>query len=196
MNVNQSTVSRSLAALSGAEVLRFGRARSTRYALSRHIAGHGRKWPLYQIDEEGRAWVVGELVALEAGQWCLLQDEPWDTMRGAEFRDGLFPGLPWFLDDLRPRGFLGRCLARTHAALLGAPTDPRRWHADHVIGAMLRLGGDLPGSFVLGEAMLEAVQLRALRSPDAISVGMRESTYPQQADAILQGPWPGSSKRG
>ena len=36
---------------------------------------------------------------------------------------GFFPGLPWFLDDLRPQGFLGRTLAHRMGRQLGVPED-------------------------------------------------------------------------
>lgn len=196
MNVSQPTISRLLNAMRPTDLLRLGRARATRYALSRPVAGLGRAWPLYEIDREGHAQVVGQLHALEAGQWCLMQNEPWNTMRGTEFHNGLYPDLPWFLDDLRPRGFLGRCLARTHATLLGAPPDPRQWHVDHIVAAMLRFGDDLPGSFVLGEAMLETIQTRMLKPSDALSAATRKDVYPQQADSVLAGTWPGSSAAG
>lgn len=197
MKVSQPTISRLLKAMRPGDLLRLGRARATRYALSRPVAGLGRTWPLYEIDPGGHAQVVGQLHALEAGQWCLVQDEPWETMRGTEFPGGLYPGLPWFLDDLRPRGFLGRCLARTHATSLGAPADPRQWDVDHIVAALLCFGEDLPGSLVLGEAMLSAVQTRMLTSPlAAISVAAREDAYHERADSVLAGTWPGSSAAG
>jgi hypothetical protein len=196
LEVNQSTVSRLLAGDAGRRILRLGRGRRSRYALTRDISTLGSSWPLYEIDREGRAQSVGHLHALAARQWCLQQDAPWESLRGIDFQDGLYPGFPWFLDDLRPQGFLGRIFARTYGHSLGLPADPRDWQPDDVVLSLLRHGHDLSGSFVLGNAMLTTVQERMLTDGDAVSAATRPAIYPARADAILGGEWPGSSAAG
>jgi hypothetical protein len=68
----------------------------------------------------------------------------------------LFPDFPWFLDDLRPQGFLGRAFARQYAKALLCPEDPRLWRADQTLHALLAFGSDLPGNLVIGERALQA----------------------------------------
>ena len=145
LNASQPTVSRMLARFKGGKIHRLGSGRSTRYALSRNIPALGSDWPIYEIDSAGQPHPAGHIYCLHARQWYLKQDNPWESLRWNEFTDGLYPDLPWFLDDLRPQGFLGRSFARTHAKLMGLTEDPRLWHADDIITALLRYGQDLQG---------------------------------------------------
>jgi hypothetical protein len=194
LKVSQPTLSRELRRLKG--IVRLGAARATRYAMAREVPGAGSTWPLYWIDAQGVASRMGTLQALEMGQWRLAQDEPWETLRGAEYPQGLYPGLPWFLDDLRPQGFLGRNFARHHGPALGFPPDPRDWTADQVVTALVRHGEEMPGAFVLGEEMLVRVQEMAINPPTPVEEGMRADVYPQLATAALMGEKPESSAAG
>lgn len=196
LGVNQSTISRMLSRVDKGRILQFGRRRGTRYAMTRDLPGLGFCWPLYEIDQDGRPQVTGQLYALAGRQWCLQQDVPWDSLRGDDFRDGLYPGFPWFLDDLRPQGFLGRLFAATHSHLLGLPPDPRDWQPDDVVLSLLRHGTELPGSFVLGNAMLAPTQTTQLAGPAAAPESTRAALYAARADSILEGEWPGSSAAG
>ena len=162
----------------------------------RPIGPLGSEWPLYEIDARGKPHRVGILHALQPKQWCLQQEVPWDSLRAADFPHGLYPDLPWFLDDLRPQGFLGRNFARAFGHGLGAQADPRFWSADLVVEALLRHGHDLQGSFVLGEAMLAEAQGRMLNTADAVPASSRLAAYPNLADTMLAGEWPGSSAGG
>jgi len=195
LGVSQPTVSRTLAGLRADQLLRIGRGRATRYAVRRAVRGSGSTWPLYEIETGGRAGLVGYIHALEGGAWFLEQQEPWDSLRGSEFDDGLYPGLPWFLQDLRPQGFLGRSFAHRYASELGAPRDPRRWDDDDVALSMVRFGHDLPGSFVLGGDAFAAAQAT---TDGEVAVGLdgRAAIYSNNADAALAGEWPGSSAAG
>ena len=196
LGTSQPTVSRLLSDFGTQRVLRMGRGKATRYAMRRCIRELGSAWPLYDIGADGHAKLVGRLCALEAGRWYLEQAQPWESLRGTEFRQGIFPALPWFLQDLRPQGFLGRCFARRYADTLGASPDPRRWSDDDVAAALLRFGEDVPGSFVLGDIMLASVQTRMIQSPDMTVGAIRPAEYPARAAAILGGQWPGSSAAG
>src|SRR3546814_9013885 len=64
-----------------------------------------------------------------------------NLMRPVEAVPGHYPGLPWFLDDLRPQGFLGRTLAHRQGARLGVPDDLNRWQLRDILLAMTRTGG-------------------------------------------------------
>ena len=194
--VSQPTVSRLLTSFKGPRIHRMGGARSTRYALSRNIPALGSDWPIYEIDFEGKTHLIGNIHALEAKQWFFEQKVPWSTLRGEEFPYGLYPDFPWFLDDLRPRGFLGRAFALKYGKLLGLSADPRAWMADDVLSALLRYGRNLQGSFVIGEEMLSAVQESMLGNQDMLASASRTKAYPSMADAIIAGEWPGSSAAG
>lgn len=195
LDVSQPTVSRAIAE-AGDQIVRIGRARATRYALGREIARAGRHWPLYRIDRAGRASRLGELHALHGDGFHFEAFLPLPSLCHGDFAEGLFPGLPWFLDDQRPQGFLGRAFARRVAADIGAPEDLTRWQADDVILALLRHGDDQPGDLVLGEAALQRALQDALNPTDTISNIERETDYPRRADAALRGEDIGSSAGG
>jgi len=177
-------------------VVRLGRARSTRYALRREVRTLGNRWPLYRISADGRPSAVANLHALEPRAWWFehLGTRP-DWVTG-EFGEGLFPDFPWFLDDLRPQGFVGRAFARKHAGVLGLPNDPRLWDANGVLVALLSFGDDLPGDFVIGDAALARVQRASLEGPSAIPHAARATRYVELSTAALQGELPGSPAAG
>ncbi len=194
LDVSQPTVSR-LLALAGDRIVRIGRARASRYALAREIARAGRRWPLYRIDPAGISHLLGQLGALHAGGFHFTPAQPLPTFVHGQFTDGLFPGLPWFLDDQRPQGFLGRGFVRRVANDIGAPDDLIRWQADDILLALLRHGDDEPGDLVLGEASLQRA-LQAMLSPEAMPASARIERYPALADAALAGEDVGSSAGG
>jgi len=194
LRVSQPTVSRELAGMTG--IIRLGAARSTRYAMAREVPGVGSGFPLYTLDEKGGAARIGTLRALENGQWNLAQDDPWQTLRGTEFPEGLYPGLPWFLDDLRPQGFLGRTFARQFGPPMGFPTDPQLWNPDQIITGLIRHGEEVPGAFVIGEEMLARVQAVSIHPPEPVQEENREHAYPQLATETLMGERPESSAAG
>ena len=106
LGISQPTVSR-LLTQAGDRVIRIGQARRSRYAVTREVRGLGDRWPLYRIDAQGRPQELGELVALH-NDGSLLQAGRLPGWLRDDFGEGLFPGLPWFLDDmphrLRQRG--------------------------------------------------------------------------------------------
>lgn len=191
LGASQPSISR-LLTTAGNQVVKIGHARSSRYAVVRDVRGLGNRWPLYRIDTAGQPQIFGQLVALHGGS-CWLDTEQAVSWLRDEFSDGLFPGLPWFIDDMRPQGFLGRLFAQQHARELGLSEDIMRWDSDAVLAALLRRGEDGPGNFVLGESSLE----RALRAnPIPIPSTAREQRYAALADATLAGEQVGSSAAG
>ena len=60
-------------------------------------------------------------------------------------------GLPWWLSDMRPQGFLGRAYAHQHASGLGLPPDVRHWSDTDALRALLANGGDAVGNLLLGD---------------------------------------------
>lgn len=193
--VSQPTVSRTLARL-GERIVRIGRARATRYALGRGIGRAGSRWPLYRINADAQPQLLGRLHALHGDGYYLDVERPLPAFLHGDFADGLFPGLPWFLDDQRPQGFLGRTFVRRVAVDIGAPLDLMRWQSDDVVLALLLHGNDAPGDLVLGETALQRALQDALNAPDAISSADRIIRYPQLAEAALHGEDVGSSAGG
>jgi len=183
LGVSQSTVSRALSPLlQSGQVLKVGAARSQRYVLARQVPGVGCEVQVMRIDAQGQPSPFARLVLLEGGAFWV--DE-------ADGLSAKHDGLPWFLDDMRPQGFMGRTFAHAHPELqLG--NDPRHWRDDDVLRALALFGDDLPGNLILGEAALarfHTLPERASRVDSALD-------YPRLAEQAMQGTHPGSSAGG
>jgi len=114
-----------------------------------------------------------------------------------DYANGVFSGLPFFLQDLRPQGYLGRAIAREVAPTIGVPDDPRLWQDDDLLAYLLAAGNDLTGDFVLGDRALEHALRRANVPPtDVIPETDRPEVYPQRAAAAQRGELVGSSAGG
>ena len=194
LGISQPTLSRALTSLGSQRLIRIGRARSARYALRTPMAGG--ECPVYLIDESGKASHLGVLYRLSRGEWYFQQDEPWASLRGEELRDGLYPDLPWFVQDMRPRGFLGRCFARAHALALQAPQNPSGWSSDQVLESLRRFGADMPGALIVGQEMLERFHEAVQPGNDIIDHEDIPARYVHFAEQSLAGEWPGSSAAG
>ena len=183
LGVSQSTVSRALAPLLAAgDVRQTGAARARRYLLPRHIPGAGRELPVMRVDARGQVTPFGRIVPLPGGRFWV--DE-------ADGVSELHAGLPWFLDDMRPQGFMGRTFAHTHSALELAD-DPRHWSADDVLKALASFGDDLPGNLIVGEPAFERFHTLGERASRAAS----SADYPRLAQQAMRGALPGSSAGG
>ena len=186
LRVSQPTVSRALAPLiRSGQVRKVGAARSQRYVLPRAVPGVGAQVPIVRIDALGQPSPFGQLTPLQSGAvWV-------DEVYGARPRGQRFGGLPWFLDDMRPQGFMGRTFAAAHKDLnLGQ--NPVQWTDDEVLRALALVGDDLPGNLVVGEAAFarfHTLGQRALRVASS-------ADYPRLAESAMQGALPGSSAGG
>ena len=182
LGVSQSTVSRAMAPLiQSGQVQKVGAARKQRYVLPRTVRDVGRSIPVMRIDAQGQPSPFARLVPLAGGA------------RGAVWvdeADGLsqrFDGLPWFLGDMRPQGFMGRTFAQSNPDLqLG--DDPRYWSDDDLLRALALCGDDLPGNLVVGEPAFARFHTLAQRASRAAS----SADYPALADAAMQGTLGGS----
>lgn len=195
LGLSQPSISRLLAE-AGDRIVRLGRARATRYALAHSIGRAGSHWPLYRIDAQARAERLGELHALHGDRYWFETSAPRPALLHGDFVDGVFPGLPWFLDDQRPQGFLGRAFGRRVAADIHANPDITLWSADDIVLALLRHGDDAPGDLVLGEDALQRAQAAILDRTGGIAMADRERRYPELAQAVLRGEAVGSSAGG
>lgn len=195
LDVSQPTVSRLIASM-GPRILQIGRARATRYALTRDIARAGSRWPLYRLDDDGIAQRLGFLTALHSDRFHFEAELALSAFLHGQFRNGLFPGLPWFLDIQRPQGFLGRGFARRIATDIDVPKDLTRWKSDDVLLALLRHGEDEAGDLVLGQHCLELAQMAMLSPQSVIEADGRLEHYPRLAEEALQGDIVGSSAGG
>jgi hypothetical protein len=181
--VSQPTVSRALAPLiQSGQVQKVGAARSQRYVLPRHVPGVGAEVAVMRIDARGQASPFARMVPLQGGAFWVDEADGVSALHG---------GLPWFLDDMRPQGFMGRTFAHAHPDLqLGG--DPRHWSDDDVLRALVLFGDDLPGNLVVGDAAFA----RFHTLPQRVSRVDSSDDYPRLAEQAMQGTHPGSSAGG
>lgn len=195
MGVSEPTVTRLIRRL-GSSIERVGAARSSRYLLRRAVRNFGDHWPVYRLDADGRQRVWGQLRALHGGFRFVPQGTAPAWMH-PDYPDGLFSGLPFFLQEVRPQGYLGRAIAREFAARQGAPTDLRQWNDDDVLSYFLTDGHDLPGDVIVGDRAIERAHRSAEKvSTTTIAASDRSRVYPEQAAAAQRGELIGSSAGG
>ena len=153
LGVSRATLMRAVREL-GSQVVSRGKARRTAYAARRPVRGSLQALALYRIDRDGQAHDAAMLYPLHPAGCALDSSEPLEWPLDEDMRDGWFEGLPYFLDDMRPQGFLGRHFARRHADLLQVSTDPKDWSEDDTLHALALVGSDAPGHYILGEPAL------------------------------------------
>ena len=184
LGLSQPTVSRALAALiKQGRLLKVGAARSQQYLLPRHIEGVGSQIGIVRVDTQGRVSPFANMVALSGGRFWVNE---------ADGLTQIHDGLPWFLDDMRPQGFMGQTFVQNHPEL-SLPVDLRHWNDDHALKAMVLAGDDLPGNLIVGEQAL-ARYLSGVRQIAVVQDP--EVDYPKLAMLAMQGAQPGSSAGG
>jgi hypothetical protein len=158
-------------------VIRFGRARNTRYAARQSLTGlNTDEFPIFRVDEAGKIAPAGELITLVGDQCIWLPNYT------------VVDGLPPEMHDIAPRGFLGRPFARRHADL-ELPDDVSNWSDHHVLIALTRRGEDLPGNLVIGRESFDRFQLLKFENHTT-------HDFPALAAAALAGKHVGSSAGG
>jgi hypothetical protein len=177
LSISPPTLSR-VVADAGEAVLRIGRARATRYARTRELAGLGRVLPLFRIDARGATTPAGRLHVLQGRGTAWEQDTA--TIVHA--------GLPPAVVDMAPQGYLGRAFAARHSAELGLPRRLQDWTSDHELVALARRGEDCVGDLIVGDESLQ----RWHGAPD---VEVTPGDYPALARRSAEGD-PGSSAGG
>ncbi|CUI06680.1 type II toxin-antitoxin system HipA family toxin YjjJ [Massilia antarctica] len=184
--VSQSTLSRLWQAMPDGVALGAGKAR--RYALQRQVGGVTAPLPLFCVSGEGLVSAIGDLTPLQGGFYVL-------TRPGTRAYT-LYEGMPWFLRDLRPHGFLGRFEPRKHRDL-GLPADIRMWTDQHVLEYLARRSEHAAGDLILGNESYARYVADRSRMPESLIPQYRRATlYPVMAEQVMQGDPPGSSAGG
>ena len=186
--LSQTAVARQLREMSY-YVIKLKKGRSVRYAMTRNAFGGDDRLPLYMVDAHGNNTSVAIIRPLAHGGFYVEQTTGMPPVLLGESGDGVYDDLPYFLDDLRPQGFLGRKVAHEMASQSeDFPSDPTKWSANHVGRYLLSNGDDLPGNFKFGQQ----AHLRVRRKPIVSS----PDDYPELADSVIRGESPGSSAGG
>ena len=193
LGASQTRVSLALRKLAeSGRVLKIGRARAARYGLKREIESIGSQWPLRRVTQTGDIDEIGILFSLAADEYYL------EVYAGAAERGfasgGLTHGLPYFLQDQRPGGFLGRTVP-TRFPELYLPKRVTDWSDDQYLRYLTLRGADAVGDLILGDSAFDlylAPKLHSHRVPS----GERARHYPPLAEAAMTGEFIGSSAQG
>jgi hypothetical protein len=193
LDIGPNTLSRVTRATKS-QILVIGKGKSTEYALRRHITDVGTRAPVREVLPDGTTRDLGVLhfIIVDPGSDVLgfHFESAIAGIHSATTRD-----LPFFLNDLRPAGFLGSLISLRHPEL-GFPKDIRVWSASHCLRYLTRFGSNAPGNLIVGDEAFSRY-LRQLASPPAlVPVDERIYRYPELATETLAKGDPGSSAGG
>ncbi len=163
-----------------------GRSRATLYASRRQISGVESDLPLFEVDKAGQTRRLGTVIPVEPRGFYVAPAVP-------DAPEGFFEDLPYFLNEFRPAGFLGRLIPRRHPDL---PPSISLWSGDDCVAYAARFGWNLPGALILGDAAFALYMRFAAHPPDVVARADRSHRYPATADAVLSDGPPGSSAGG
>lgn len=183
---SQPTVSRLLAQVSD-KIIIIGNARSRRYTKMRDVRRLGGDFPIYNIDADGNAHLIGNLIAVAHDHFL------WKPVSAP---GQLFRSLPWFIADLRPDGFAGRAFVRRLHQELGLPPRGIDWNEDHVLSALARRGEDTMGNLVIGQESVDRYFRMVRELPAPLREEAIADTYPRLAQEAMDGQPAGSSAGG
>ena len=183
LGISQPTVSRALAAMAG-EVMQVGQKKGSRYVLRDTGRGFG-DVPVFRVDAQGKLHELGVLTPVRPDGFVFTQ------------ADGLqvhSDGLPWWLLDMLPQGYLGRAYAAHHGATLDLPSTLKEWTDNHALRALLVHGHDGVGNLLLGPTSRE--KFIAMPEPTGVPLLDKPLAYARLAQGASQGDSPGSSAGG
>ncbi|MFZ6736061.1 type II toxin-antitoxin system HipA family toxin YjjJ [Undibacterium sp. Ji42W] len=183
LDISQPTFSRLWSTVSDGFVIGAARARS--YALLRQVAGVDAPIPVFRVTEQGQIESIGNIDPLQGAYYAL-------TGKSSQ----LFQGMPYFLSDLRPQGFLGRMEPGKNPDL-DLPADILRWTDEHVLKYISRRSEHAAGDLILGNESYARYLAAAGRiHASVIQESQRQALYPAMAENAMQGEPPGSSAGG
>ncbi|WP_035384054.1 HipA domain-containing protein [Ferriphaselus sp. R-1] len=173
--ISQPSVSRAVQALrtSREDWLEFRAGRTIRYAVARPVRGLPLRLPVWRRGER-----YGELMSVSGGGFLFLP-----VAGGAQYS----AALPWFMQDMRPQGYIGRAYCHAQAAMLGLPEELSRWTEVDVLFALAQPSFDAPGNLELGQVR---------RAPDCPVVTALSAYFDALAEQSVAGSQPGSSAGG
>jgi hypothetical protein len=186
--ISQPTLSRILSTIKD-KLLIIGKAQNTKYAVIRKINNVTTPVPLYEIIEEGNCRHLGVLHALEPHGFYF------ESQIISEAKSEFYPDLPYFLNDLRPTGFLGRLIPTQHTDL-NLPNDIKLWTAEHCLAFLSNRGWNCIGNFILGEQSFQLYLQNHQSIAHGIQKKNRENIYAQFANNVLSTGDVGSSAAG
>jgi DNA-binding transcriptional ArsR family regulator len=183
---SQPSISVALQAL-GDRVCKIGAARSTRYAMLKDMGGLPATQALFWAEASGQETRLGDITCLQGDRFFLkLGNHQTVTQTNA---------LPWYLQPLKPQGFLGRRLLRSRPDF---PQNPEQLSIVQVLSLMATRWADPPGAITVGipsassesfasdtDEVARLAFLESLASADSPSLPPRSSAGGEQPKFTL-----------
>ena len=215
LDVSRATLSRLMENCQSAHpgfLCRIGAARSTRYAWAKVAEDAAdQPWviPVYHVDRQGALQAAGMLTVLEADEYWFEPNVDEASSLVGRFPNGWirthYEGIPWFLQDIRPQGYLGRALAQRlfgqaddAMVISGLPEHVHQWSDHQILRVISCAGDDLPGNFLVGRLSAERF-LSQQREGDTrvVHTDYRPAVYARRVHDLVSGQWiPHSSAGG
>ncbi|MCB5197578.1 type II toxin-antitoxin system HipA family toxin YjjJ [Deefgea salmonis] len=183
IGVSQPTISRAIAELEH-KVVSISEKKSIQYAL-RDTSRKLTDMPIFRIDADGLIRQLGTLIPVRPEGFVMQE------VKGSSLHSD---GLPWWLFDMRPQGYLGRAYAAQYGNRLQLPERLSDWTDTHALQALLAYGHDTAGNLLIGET----ARHHCLNSPipQPIAIEKKGEEYARLAVAVLEGGGAGSSAGG
>ena len=137
--------------------------------------------PIYRIDPHGQLRRWGVIHVTPPGVFVIHHDD--GTVVSTE-------GLPWWLLDMRPQGFVGRSFAERHGAALGLSASINDWSDSEALRVLLHHGHDVSGNLLIGDQARD--HLLSQSAPAPVSIADKGSVYADLAQKAMQGDLSGS----
>ncbi len=187
LNISQAKFSRISTKIKD-KIISYGKGKSTRYAIRRKVEGLGSEFPIYILNNMGVVIHAANIKCIQAKGFIVDSLIP-------EIKSLAYSDLPYWLDDLRPSGFIGKLIPRKHPEL-NFPQDVRLWDSTSCIHYWTLLAWDLIGNFIIGEKAYE-LYLQDLKNPQhAVNQNKLAEQYNSIADEVLSLGTAGSSAGG
>lgn len=182
-----------------------GAARATRYAWAMPEANnpdHPWRIPVYEMGLSGEEQLFGTLTVLHGDEYLFAPTGDPDQRFPQGWLRAHYEGVPWFLQDARPQGYLGRALAQrlflehgnSDLRISDLPEHVHQWSDIQVLQVISEVGNDLPGCFVFGETALNRARQQETL---VISSSDRSLEYARRVHEMISGHWiPHSSAGG
>jgi len=154
--------------------------------LHRDVGAIGSRWPLFRIDEEGVVHELGTLEAIERNGYYISAGPPRIQQ--------LVDGIPYFLQDGRPGGFLGRSIPAAFPEL-SLPARVVDWTDEHVLVYLTQRAPDMTGALIVGVESMDRY-LAGTQVAPLVRQDERTRAYPRYAALSMAGTPPGSCAQG
>ncbi|MDQ6955617.1 MAG: hypothetical protein Q9M21_00325, partial [Mariprofundaceae bacterium] len=149
--LSQTVVARQIREL-GERIIKISNGRPPIYALTQNAFGSDDNLLLCIVDAYGHNTAIANLRPLAHGGFFVQERVGLPSLLLGEAGNGVYEDLPYFIDDLRPQGFLGRQIASELSKQSDDfPSNPERWNANHIGRYLISNGDDLPGNLKFGQ---------------------------------------------